>query len=175
MVRQKRLDVKISPSPSSVSPAGYHSAWLTFNILVLLVKGASMSGGDLFLLHLLSWACCPRPSLVPLLGVRRQTPIVRSPGGLLVTVASATITHQGAASSSLDTQVVQAQVTFLQSLTVCTQSIYFIFGAVPHGKWDLAARPGLIPTLNHWTPREVPQFFLLILNFCKNLLHTGLL
>ena len=86
MVRQKRLDVKISPSPSSVSPAGYHSAWLTFDILVLLVKGASMSGGDLFLLHLISWACCPRPSLVPLLGVRRQTPIVRSPGGLLVTV-----------------------------------------------------------------------------------------
>ena len=132
MVRQKWLDVKISPSSSNVSPAGYHGAWLTFDIMVLLVKWASMSGSDLFLLHLLSWGYCPRPSSVPMLWVTRQTPTVRSPKGLLVTAASAAITHQGVASSSLDTQVVQAQVTFLQSLTVRTQSIYFIyFGSAP--------------------------------------------
>ena len=55
-------------------------------------------------------------------------------------------------------------MTFLQSLTVCTQSISFIFGAVPHSMWDLAPGPGLIPTLNHWTTREVPTIFF-FLNF----------
>ena len=177
MVRQKLLDVKLSPSPSNVSPAGYHCAWLTFDIMVLLVRWANMSGDGLFLLHLLSWTCCPWPSLVPLLWVPRQTPIVRSHRGLLVTAASVAVTHQGAASSYLDTQVVQARVPFLQSLTVNAQPIYFSSLAVPHGMWDLAPGPGRVPMLNHWTTRDVPAIylFLKILNFCKNLLHTGLL
>ena len=75
------------------------------------------------------------------------------------------------------TQVVQARVTFLQSLTVNAQPIYFSSLAVPHGMWDLAPGPGRVPMLNHWTTRDVPAIylFLKILNFCKNLLHTGLL